>query len=144
MKNILDKINKADEIQANKVELGTHEINLGAKEDILKLIQNAIKVAKTNGKINDSADKLANQINSLKKQVPEQILIAKKASQEMNTLNNNIKVAYDKFQAQLKALGLDKNAVPELEKAMQSLSDNDFYSILKDLEYNVTYLDKLK
>lgn len=142
MKNILDKINKAYDVQSTK--LAKHEVELGAKEDILKLIQNAIKAAKANGKINDSADKLANQINTLKKQVPEQILIAKKASQEMNTLNNNITSAYDKFQAQLKALGLDKNAVPELEKAMQSLSDNDFYSILRDLEYNVTYLDKLK
>lgn len=142
MKNILDKINKAYKVEATK--LAKHEVELGAKEDILKLIQNAIKVAKANGKINDSADKLANQISTLKKQVPEQILIAKKASQEMNTLNNNITSAYDKFQAQLKALGLDKNAVPELEKAMQSLSDNDFYSILRDLEYNVTYLDKLK
>jgi hypothetical protein len=28
MKNILDKINKADEVEANKVELGMHEVEL--------------------------------------------------------------------------------------------------------------------
>jgi len=33
MKNILDKINKADEIQASKVELGTHEVELASKYD---------------------------------------------------------------------------------------------------------------
>lgn len=37
MKNILDKINKADEIQANKVELGTHEVDLALIDDIQKL-----------------------------------------------------------------------------------------------------------
>ena len=40
MKNILDKINKADEIQAglelDKTELGTHEVNLNALEEIRK------------------------------------------------------------------------------------------------------------
>lgn len=34
MKNILDKINRADEIQANKVELGTHEVELGLLDDL--------------------------------------------------------------------------------------------------------------
>jgi DNA repair ATPase RecN len=34
MKTILDKINKADEIQANKVELAKHEVELGAIDDL--------------------------------------------------------------------------------------------------------------
>jgi hypothetical protein len=37
MKTILDKINKADEIQANKVELGKHEVELAIVDDIKKL-----------------------------------------------------------------------------------------------------------
>lgn len=36
MKNILDKINRADEIQANKVELGTHEVELALVDDLKK------------------------------------------------------------------------------------------------------------
>ena len=35
MKTILDKINKAYEIEASKVELGTHEVELGLVQDIL-------------------------------------------------------------------------------------------------------------
>ena len=34
MKNILDKINRADEIQAKKVELEKHQIELSALEEI--------------------------------------------------------------------------------------------------------------
>lgn len=40
MKNILDKINRADEIQANKVELGTHEVELGIIQDLENLFIN--------------------------------------------------------------------------------------------------------
>jgi hypothetical protein len=46
MKNILDKINKADEIQAKKTELGTHEVNLASVKDMqadAKRIETAIK-----------------------------------------------------------------------------------------------------
>jgi len=37
MKTILDKINKADEIQAKKVELGKHEVELALIDDFKKL-----------------------------------------------------------------------------------------------------------
>lgn len=43
MKTILDKINKADEIQAKKVELGTHEVNLGYLQDIQKKAETQLK-----------------------------------------------------------------------------------------------------
>ena len=36
MKNILDKINKAHEVEATKIELGTHEVLLGALQEIEK------------------------------------------------------------------------------------------------------------
>ena len=41
MKNILDKINRADEIQS-KVELGTHEVELGIIQDIIAEYQKGI------------------------------------------------------------------------------------------------------
>jgi hypothetical protein len=43
MKTILDKINKADEIQAKKVELAKHEVELGVIQDAIKIIDNADK-----------------------------------------------------------------------------------------------------
>lgn len=42
MKNILDKINRADEIQSNKVELGTHEVELALIDDIKKIMDRAL------------------------------------------------------------------------------------------------------
>ena len=51
MKNILDKINKADEIQS-KVELGTHEVELNIAEDLKKSANNdANKIATLKTKI---------------------------------------------------------------------------------------------
>jgi hypothetical protein len=41
MKNILDKINKADEIQAKKTELGTHEVELNVIQDFLNSLEAA-------------------------------------------------------------------------------------------------------
>ena len=39
MKTILDKINKADEIQAKKVELGKHEVELALIDDLKKSLK---------------------------------------------------------------------------------------------------------
>lgn len=47
MKNILDKINKADEIQA-KVELGKHEIELALVDDVQALYNVANKSYQSN------------------------------------------------------------------------------------------------
>jgi ribosomal protein L20 len=41
MKTILDKINKADEIQAKKTELGKHEVELALIDDFKKLLNEA-------------------------------------------------------------------------------------------------------
>jgi hypothetical protein len=48
MKNILDKINRADEIQANKTELGKHEVELALVEDVQNLYNAANKSYKAN------------------------------------------------------------------------------------------------
>lgn len=49
MKNILDKINRADEIQAklelDKTELGKHEVNLALTDEIKVYAKNAAKLA---------------------------------------------------------------------------------------------------
>ncbi len=48
MKNILDKINKADEIQAKKTELAKHEVELALVEDVQNLYNAANKSYKAN------------------------------------------------------------------------------------------------
>ena len=66
MKNILDKINKADEIQANKVELGTHEVELGAIDIWITAYKSeAGKIAGIKTKIVAANDELGMAISNL-------------------------------------------------------------------------------
>lgn len=66
MKNILDKINRADEIQANleldKTELGTHEVELGSIDE---LKSDAIAYAKAFENYNSEFEGLKGQIKAL-------------------------------------------------------------------------------
>jgi chromosome segregation ATPase len=131
----------------NKVELSQSEliqVQMGAKEDLIKLIAQATKSVGPARKLEDKASKLTEQIGALKKQVPDLIAQTKTMAQQMATLDANIKGGYDKFQAQLKALGVPKEAVADLEAAMKSLNEVDFYPLQRDLEFNAGYLEKFK
>jgi hypothetical protein len=45
MKTILDKINKAHEIEANKTELGTHQVHLALLDELKVYVKNGAKDA---------------------------------------------------------------------------------------------------
>ncbi len=62
MKTILDKINKADEIQAKKVELGTHEVELALIDDVQALYNVANKSYQAN---TSTIQKYASQLESM-------------------------------------------------------------------------------
>ena len=131
----------------NKVELSTNEliqVQMGAKEDLMKLIAQAGKLVGPARKLEDATSKFADQISTLKKQVPDYIAKNKDMANQLASLDAQIKSGYDKFQAQLKALGVPKDAVADLEAAIKTLDGNDFYPLQRDLTFNTTYLDKLK
>jgi cell division protein FtsB len=131
----------------NKVELSKNEliqVQMGAKEDLIKLIGQAGKLVGPARKLEDATSKFADQINTLKKQVPDYIAKNKDMAAQLASLDSQIKSGYDKFQAQLKALGVPKDAVADLEAAIKTLDGNDFYPLQRDLTFNTTYLDKLK
>lgn len=131
----------------NKVELSTNEliqVQMGAKEDLMKLIAQAGKLVGPARKLEDATSKFADQISTLKKQVPDYIAKNKDMANQLASLDSQIKSGYDKFQAQLKALGVPKDAVADLEAAIKTLDGNDFYPLQRDLTFNTTYLDKLK
>jgi uncharacterized coiled-coil DUF342 family protein len=131
----------------NKVELSNVEliqVQMGAKEDLIKLISQATKSVGPARKLEEKASKLTEQIGALKKQVPDLITQTKTMAQQMITLDGNIKDGYDKFQAQLKSLGVPKEAVADLEAAMKSLNEVDFYPLQRDLDFNAGYLEKFK
>jgi cell division protein FtsB len=131
----------------NKVELSKNEliqVQMGAKEDLIKLIAQAGKLVGPARKLEDATSKFADQISTLKKQVPDYIAKNKDMAAQLASLDSQIKSGYDKFQAQLKALGVPKDAVADLEAAIKTLDGNDFYPLQRDLTFNTTYLDKLK
>ena len=101
MKNILDKINRADEIQANKVELGTHEVELANFADVKTQLEKAENEYK---KIVD----FSNKIYALKQEA--------KKNTSYETLNKIMsELASDKndFIAKVKALGIDETKIPQ-------------------------------
>lgn len=81
MKNILDKINKADEIQANKVELGTHEVELASIDDIQNRYNQLYTkhFGKADTLISQAKNELRTFINEIEVLSKEGVDIAKKA-----------------------------------------------------------------
>ena len=138
--------NAVKSVELNKVEMSSEMISvqLGAKEDLIKLISQATKSVGPARKLEEKASKLTEQIGALKKQVPDLITQTKAMAQQMATLDTQIKTGYEKFQAQLKALGVPKDAVADLETAIKSLNEVDFYPLQRDLDFNAGYLEKFK
>lgn len=102
MKNILDKINKADEIQANKVELASHEVELGMLQDIEK------EMSIANQGIFKSID-LAKS--------------ALKPAQEALRLNKELLVKLQNFTKQVKDLGI-LSPQKEVENGIVQVKEN--------------------
>jgi hypothetical protein len=131
----------------NKVELSKNEliqVQMGAKEDLIKLINEASKLVGPATKIEDETSKFSQQFNAMKTKVPDLISRNKATFDKMFALKNSIDSSYQKFQAQLKALGVPKEAVTDLESAMASLKETDFYSLQRDLEFNTKFLQDYK
>ena len=131
----------------NKVELSNNEliqVQMGAKEDLIKLINEASKSVGPATKIEDETSKFSQQFNAMRTRVPDLIARNKAAFDKMFALKNSIDGSYEKFQAQLKALGVPKEAVADLESALASLKNTDFYSLQRDLEFNTKFLQDYK
>jgi hypothetical protein len=80
MKNILDKINKAHEVEATK--LAKHEVELAIVQDIIKLFSDGQNLASTAGSMVDSsAVKFADALKPLEqaKKLIEKVLVDAKS-----------------------------------------------------------------
>jgi fructose-specific phosphotransferase system component IIB len=131
----------------NKVELSKNEliqVQMGAKEDLIKLINDAAKSVAGATKIEYETTKFSSQFDAMRTKVPDLIARNKATFDKMFALKNSIDNSYAKFQEQLKALGVPKEAVADLEKALASLKETDFYSLQRDLEYNTKFLQDYK
>jgi hypothetical protein len=119
MKTILDKINKAHEIEANKTELAKHEVELALIDEAKKIVNELTKQSEELGKetlaIISAKERLSIKIDNLRKNVTP----AKKVVEDFNkqlkdlgitdtpTIINNLMLAIEK--SQKTALDFEKN-----------------------------------
>jgi hypothetical protein len=129
MKTILDKINKADEIQAKKVELGTHEVELGSIDNLNKLLEEikgaGRNIAQTGRK---SVSALVNTTFPLIDSTRKKIEQAKKD--------------YEIILKQTKDLGIEipANVTANIKNAIAE--ESDLLELRKSIEkYELQYLD---
>lgn len=107
MKNILDKINRADEIQAklelDKTELAKHEVELALVDDLKKRYSDAKKLA---NEIEGALISFTGQKNA----------IEDKSARYINEVTM-LEIIIEKIQKQAKEIGLDVNSIGEIKLA---------------------------
>jgi hypothetical protein len=108
MKNILDKINKADEIQASKVELGKHEVELANINDFNNLATSADNLLK---KLNESYSALEKTIQPILANGNQFLSVMEQAS--------NLNIELDR---KFKEIGMDWKSTPEAKKFRDVIS----------------------
>jgi hypothetical protein len=130
MKNILDKINRADEIQANleldKTELAKHEVNLALVDDIKKLIQEA----------NNNKNSYSIQAELVVQQIQKTKIIAQNWRDNLNQANGKI----IDLTNSAKSIGLDipKEIIAYKEVISKGVKDATLYAdILKNMQSKV-------
>jgi len=118
MKTILEKINKADEIQAKKVELGKHEVELGTIDDIKKLISvYTNKISKDYSTIYAEHTDLYNKVKELQSKSKVAYELYNKSYAEFSKAQQTLK-------KQAADLGLDVSKIKEYTELVQLVDDN--------------------
>lgn len=124
MKNILDKINKAYEVEATK--LATHEVELGSVDDLKELNakykdlikqinENQIKIEATSSRVNKAKAELKKAIEeeSIAKSVlASDITRANEVLNLSNTATSNQTQIAKQVLDQAKQLGIDVKTIP--------------------------------
>lgn len=124
MKNILDKINKADEIQAKKVELGKHEVELGVLDEINTL--------------NSQGEKLRQGVNKFYSLQNQMIAYAKDERGKLMKLIGDSEKLIKNAENKAKELGIDINDNATYKSAKMRFNEtNDIFKIYTD------YLNKV-
>jgi uncharacterized Fe-S cluster-containing MiaB family protein len=129
MKTILDKINKADEIQAKKVELGKYEVHLGLAEDLSKA---KAEMDSVNKSLNDQLIKLKNSdalIRKAKMDADKVYSDSKKMTATADKTLSQVANLLDKIDKQAKDLGLNPSTIPNY-----TLIDNLYNTISQEIK----------
>lgn len=105
MKTILDKINKADEIQAKKVELGKHEVELNVIEDFLKSLAAAQDLLKSSAndvvEVRKSLEPILRKLEMAKSAFSRSEMVGSNTIKQVKALGlelpSNFGAAYDRL-----------------------------------------------
>jgi hypothetical protein len=148
MKTILDKINKAYEIQANKTELGKHEVELAVADNLKKALKVYIDSVSKYGKELDNAfvpiRTLEKAITELKGNVQYVTSIAQELRKSEDNVSNELDLVRKKIQEAKQELGItiDINDVVDLGSLQNSNKISS--GIQKDAADYVKYVNSLQ
>lgn len=122
MKNILDKINRADEIQSNKVELGKHEVELATVKEVDTKLKSFSLPFSDISKVQGNVSSVQNALRNLEKIINETIQEAKQIEVKAKELGINanletgLKYANEKLKQISNVNSLFARFVSEIEK----------------------------
>jgi len=120
MKNILDKINRADEIQANleldKTELGKHEVELALVDDVKKYTEELNKLFPEASNIEDKLDKIVKELFPLLNKADALV-------KKIKDIQDKSDSAQIKFVAAIKELGFNPSESKE-NMALYNIKDS--------------------
>jgi hypothetical protein len=129
MNNILNKINKAEEIQANKTELAKHEVQLGIVDDFINESNQIIELSKKD------IQKVLDALSSAKFQIEILNEVPKRSLALLNKYKN--------LEAKAKELGVTlPNNLQNIVKQLQPLSKINISKLDGLIKSIVTELNK--
>ena len=129
MNNILNKINKAEEIQANKTELAKHEVQLGMVDDFINESNQIIELSKKD------IQKVLDALSSAKFQIEILNEVPKRSLALLNKYKN--------LEAKAKELGVTlPNNLQNIVKQLQPLSKINISKLDGLIKSIVTELNK--
>ena len=130
--------------EVSKVELGAIKVELAAKDDLLKTIVAAQKLVTTATKVEGANNKLSAQYDDLIKKMPVAAQDSRMMAKQMSDIDVDLQSKLNKFNAQLKDMGIPLSSIPDVDSALKALKSSDFYSLINDLEFSAGYFGKIK
>lgn len=145
MKTSFHKFMASSAVQeVSKVELGAIKVELAAKDDLLKTIVAAQKLVTTATKVEGANNKLSAQYDDLIKKMPVAAQDSRMMAKQMSDIDVDLQSKLNKFNAQLKDMGIPLSSIPDVDSALKALKSSDFYSLINDLEFSAGYFGKIK
>ena len=119
------------------------KIEFALKDGILGKAKEAVRLASRGTNAVKATNKVLDQYNAIKKSKEQ---LEKDNTQILNKMvyNGSIDADYKKLLGQLKSLGLNEGAIPDVVEAIKAVETSGFYKIEQDLKDYTKMLAKIK